>query len=49
VVGPLLAGPLFDLNVEYPLWSGSATLLAGAVLALTRLYGAKKPACRETG
>jgi DHA1 family multidrug resistance protein-like MFS transporter len=49
VVGPLLAGPLFDLNVEYPLWSGAATLLAGAVLALTRLYGAKKPACRETG
>ena len=49
VIGPLLAGPLFDLNVEYPLWSGAATLLAGAVLALTRLYGAKKPACRETG
>ena len=49
VVGPLLAGPLFDLNVEYPLWSGAATLLAGAVLALTRPYGAKKPACGGTG
>ena len=29
VVGPLLAGPLFDLNMEYPLWSGAGTLLVG--------------------
>ena len=49
VVGPLLAGPLFDLNLEYPLWSGAATLLAGAVLAITRLHGAKQPESRETG
>jgi len=49
VVGPLLAGPLFDLNVEYPLWSGAVILLAGAVLAITRLHGAKQPESGETG
>ena len=49
VVGPLLAGPLFDLNLEYPLWSGAATLLVGAVLALTRLHGAKQPESGRTG
>jgi len=42
VVGPLLAGPLFDINVEYPLWSGAATLLLGAVLAVSRLRTAKE-------
>jgi len=41
VVGPLLAGPLFDINVEYPLWSGAAILLLGAVLAVSRLHTAK--------
>jgi DHA1 family multidrug resistance protein-like MFS transporter len=33
VVGPLLAGPLFDLNMEYPFWSGAAILLLGAIWA----------------
>ena len=42
VVGPLLAGPLYDANVEYPLWSGAATLLVGALLALTPLVGGRK-------
>jgi DHA1 family multidrug resistance protein-like MFS transporter len=37
VVGPLLAGPLFDLHVEYPLWSGAVTLLLGSILAVSRL------------
>ena len=34
VAGPLLAGPLFDQNLEYPLWSGSVTLLLGTVLSI---------------
>ncbi len=34
VVGPLLAGPLFDLNMEYPLWSGAGTLLVGTLVAV---------------
>ena len=49
VVGPLLAGPLFDLNLEYPLWSGAATLLVGAALALIRLHQAKQPESGRTG
>jgi DHA1 family multidrug resistance protein-like MFS transporter len=43
VAGPLLAGPLFDINVEYPLWSGAATLLLGTILAVVRPRGAKTP------
>jgi DHA1 family multidrug resistance protein-like MFS transporter len=42
VVGPLLAGPLFDINVEYPLWSGAATLLLGTILAIGLLRGLRK-------
>jgi len=42
VAGPLLAGPLFDVNLEYPFWSGAATLLLGAILAVTPLLGGKK-------
>jgi DHA1 family multidrug resistance protein-like MFS transporter len=42
VVGPLLAGFLFDRNLEYPFWSGAATLLLGAVLAIGLLRGQKK-------
>ena len=42
VVGPLLAGPLFDLNVEYPLWSGAATLLLGTILACRPLRRIKE-------
>ena len=34
VVGPLLAGPLYDLNMAYPLWSGAGTLLLGTLLAV---------------
>ena len=34
VAGPLLAGPLFDRNLEYPLWSGSVTLLLGTVMSI---------------
>ena len=49
VVGPLPAGPLFDLNLEYPLWSGAATLLVGAALALIRLHQAKQPESGRTG
>lgn len=36
VIGPLLAGPLFDLNMEYPFWSGAAALLLGAILAFAQ-------------
>ena len=37
VVGPLLAGPLFDLNIEYPLWSGAGILLLGTFMAVSLL------------
>lgn len=37
VIGPLLAGFLFDQNLEYPFWSGSITFLLGAVLAVCTL------------
>jgi DHA1 family multidrug resistance protein-like MFS transporter len=39
VVGPLLAGPLFDINMEYPFRIGAGNLLLGAFLALTPLLG----------
>ncbi len=42
VVGPLLAGPLFDINLEYPLWIGAAILLLGTILSFTPLLGTKK-------
>jgi MFS transporter, DHA1 family, multidrug resistance protein len=35
VLGPLVAGPLYDTNMQYPLWSGAATLLLGAILTFT--------------
>ena len=38
VAGPLLAGPLFDLNMAYPLWSGAATLLLGTLVAVRWLH-----------
>lgn len=47
VLGPLLAGPLFDINLEYPFWSGAAILLFGAILAITPLLRQKGPE-RET-
>jgi DHA1 family quinolone resistance protein-like MFS transporter len=37
VVGPLLAGWLYDLNFEYPLWSGGAILGIGVLVALAKL------------
>ena len=42
VVGPLLAGSLFDVNIEYPLWSGAATLLVGTLLAVFILRDQKQ-------
>lgn len=47
VIGPLLAGPLFDLNVELPLWSGAGTLLVGTILALAGPHGARKSVTDE--
>jgi DHA1 family multidrug resistance protein-like MFS transporter len=49
VVGPLLAGSLFDLNMEYPLWSGAVTLLLGSILAIVWLRGAQRPTGRGCG
>jgi predicted MFS family arabinose efflux permease len=49
VVGPLLAGPLFDINVEYPLWNGAATLLLGTLLAMARLRAAKASVTGNSG
>jgi DHA1 family multidrug resistance protein-like MFS transporter len=42
VVGPLLAGPLFDLNIEYPLWSGAGTLLLGTFMAVRFIRNQRK-------
>ena len=42
VAGPLLAGSLFDVNIEYPLWSGAATLLVGTLLAVFILRDQKQ-------
>ena len=39
VIGPLLAGYLFDRNLEYPFWSGAVTLLLGAVMSIVLLRG----------
>ena len=41
-LGPLLAGPLFDINLEYPFWIGAAILLLGTALSFTPLLGTKK-------
>ncbi len=49
VLGPLLAGPLFDINVEYPLWSGAATLLLGTFLAFARLRAVKETLMGDSG
>jgi len=42
VVGPLLAGFLFDRNMQYPFWSGAVTLMPGAILAVSLLRGDRK-------
>jgi DHA1 family multidrug resistance protein-like MFS transporter len=42
VVGPLLAGFLFDRNMDYPFYVASATLLVGTLLAIFFLRGEKR-------
>jgi DHA1 family multidrug resistance protein-like MFS transporter len=37
VTGPLLAGPLFDLNLSYPFLSGMGVLLIGFLVSLVGL------------
>ncbi|MEW6030689.1 MAG: MFS transporter [Chloroflexota bacterium] len=34
VVGPLWGGYIYDLNIEYPFYSGAATLLLGSLVSL---------------
>jgi MFS family permease len=34
VVGPLWGGYIYDINIEYPFFSGAATLLIGLLVAL---------------
>lgn len=33
VLGPFLGGYLFDLNIDYPFWSGAATLAVGLIVS----------------
>jgi predicted MFS family arabinose efflux permease len=41
VIGPLWGGYLYDINIEYPFFSGAASLLLGLLLSL---LGLKKQA-----
>jgi DHA1 family multidrug resistance protein-like MFS transporter len=43
IAGPLLAGFLFDQNINLPYWIGGVVMLAGFVVALARL-GDREPA-----
>jgi MFS transporter, DHA1 family, multidrug resistance protein len=38
VVGPLWGGYLYDINIEYPFFSGAASLLVGLVVSLVGLH-----------
>jgi DHA1 family multidrug resistance protein-like MFS transporter len=40
VVGPLWGGTIYDINIEYPFYSGAATLLLGLLVSL---FGLQKP------
>ena len=42
VTGPLMAGFLFDIDLEYPFWSGALILLLGGILSLTLLRTRRK-------
>ncbi len=37
VVGPLWGGYIYDINIEYPFYSGAATLLLGLLVSLIGL------------
>jgi hypothetical protein len=48
VVGPLWGGYIYDINIEYPFFSGAATLLLGWLVTLYALSpptGANTEAC----
>jgi predicted MFS family arabinose efflux permease len=45
VVGPLWGGYLYDLNIEYPFFSGAASLLIGLLLSI---IGLRKQAVERT-
>jgi predicted MFS family arabinose efflux permease len=34
VVGPLWGGYIYDINIEYPFFSGAATLMVGLLVSL---------------
>ena len=42
IVGPLWAGLLFDVYIEYPYFSGAAIMLIGFVISLLWLTGGEK-------
>ncbi|RPJ27426.1 MAG: MFS transporter [Chloroflexi bacterium] len=44
VIGPLWGGYLYDINIEYPFFSGAATLALGALISLVSLQKQVQPA-----
>jgi MFS family permease len=44
VIGPLWGGHLYDMNIEYPFFSGAATLALGALISLVSLQKQVQPA-----
>jgi DHA1 family multidrug resistance protein-like MFS transporter len=45
VIGPLWAGYLYEVNIEFPYWSGAAALILGLLVSLV---GLQKPKRSET-
>jgi DHA1 family multidrug resistance protein-like MFS transporter len=43
VVGPLWGGYIYDINIEYPFFSGAATLVLGLLVSLMRFENGKYP------
>jgi len=46
VVGPLWGGYIYDINIDYPFFSGAATLLLGLLVSLFGLQ--KQPSGSPT-
>jgi DHA1 family multidrug resistance protein-like MFS transporter len=42
IVGPLLGGPIFDINISLPYLSGAAILFIGFLVSLVKLQGGEK-------